>query len=610
MAEGSANLTTWKAKRIIGDGSASTAANALLQTGTGVGDIWILGCTARDTNYGLYYEYTGTDDNDQIKFIGDGITNTVINLKTGAGRFGNYLNVYKETTTALNDGVQFRVQIKDNSVYREGSTDGVVQTTNVITAYHTHAPNNGGMNIVMYSAGNLFFGTGEAPPNMYTLKYNAASNNVLTGENLFITSDSAIYLEAGANEDLDNNKTIADRVGLQIASSGNIIPMKAEVKNDNAQNLGASDARFANIYGVNFRGDLIGNADTATALKDRTNSTLSYLNYGAAGLTASDITWLCCWNDYEVRGISKAEMANAVDNAHKWVRVAGDTMTGNLSISCSTSIANHASTPSAIYFKPHQTDNDLTYSNAYIAVYDDGDTANSGTNMVIRSGGNIIIGGGECASSIYTNAIVGNTANANISVGANAATFSETGENLILSADGAIYFLTNCNTIANRNLSYLTTAGYLYTTRTYNAVWNDYAECRNVETEEPGYCVTETSNGCMIKTTKRLQAGCKITSDTYGVCMGQTSTAKTPIAVSGRVLVYPYRSSAEYKLGAAVCSAPNGTVDIMTRDEIMMYPERIVGTVSEIPTYDIWHGGGGDGDTVIPVNGRIWIYVK
>ena len=73
--------------------------------------------------------------------------------------------------------------------------------------------------------------------------------------------------------------------------------------------------------------------------------------------------------------------------------------------------------------------------------------------------------------------------------------------------------------------------------------------------------------------------------------MGETSEARTPIAVSGRVLVYPYRAREEYELGAAVCSAPGGTVDIMTRDEIMMYPERIVGTVSEIPNYEIWHGG-------------------
>ena len=101
-------------------------------------------------------------------------------------------------------------------------------------------------------------------------------------------------------------------------------------------------------------------------------------------------------------------------------------------------------------------------------------------------------------------------------------------------------------------------------------------------------------NGKMIKTQERLQAGCKITSETFGTCMGETETAKTPIAVAGRVLAYPYRSREEYKLGAAVCSGPDGTIDIMTRDEIMMYPERIVATVSEIPDYDVWYAGGDD----------------
>ena len=167
--------------------------------------------------------------------------------------------------------------------------------------------------------------------------------------------------------------------------------------------------------------------------------------------------------------------------------------------------------------------------------------------------------------------------------------------------DGIPRYVSNC---------YITGAGYLYATRVYNAVWNDYAECRQVATEEPGYCVTETSNGVMIKSYKRLQAGCKITSDTYGTCMGETANAKVPVAVAGRVLVHTYRNRSEYPLGAAVCSAPNGTVDVMTRDEIMMYPERIVGTVSEIPNYEVWHGGNQDGKNEIQVNDRIWIYVK
>lgn len=153
-------------------------------------------------------------------------------------------------------------------------------------------------------------------------------------------------------------------------------------------------------------------------------------------------------------------------------------------------------------------------------------------------------------------------------------------------------------------------SGYSTFIRAYNAVWNDYAEYRQVETEEPGYCVTETSCGKMIKTTKRLQSGCKITSDTFGTCMGETKIARTPIAVAGRVLAYPYRNREEYPLGAAVCSAPNGMVDIMTRDEIMMYPERIVGTVSEIPNYEIWHGGAKEHPEDIKVKGRIWIYVR
>jgi len=54
----------------------------------------------------------------------------------------------------------------------------------------------------------------------------------------------------------------------------------------------------------------------------------------------------------------------------------------------------------------------------------------------------------------------------------------------------------------------------------------------------------------------------------------------------------------------AVCSAPNGTIDIMTREEIQMYPDAIVGIVSEIPEYEEWGTGN------VKVNGRIWIKVR
>lgn len=149
----------------------------------------------------------------------------------------------------------------------------------------------------------------------------------------------------------------------------------------------------------------------------------------------------------------------------------------------------------------------------------------------------------------------------------------------------------------------------VFAPKVHGAVWNDYAECRKADTVEPGYCVTEQNNGCMTKTTERLMPGCKLISDTYGMIIGETETAKTPIAVTGRALAYPYRNINEYHLGDAVCSAPDGKIDIMTREEIMTYPERIIGTVSEIPTYKVWKAGQ-DGKLEIEVKGRIWIYVK
>jgi len=166
-----------------------------------------------------------------------------------------------------------------------------------------------------------------------------------------------------------------------------------------------------------------------------------------------------------------------------------------------------------------------------------------------------------------------------------------------MNSDGHFYFMA-MNGSDKRNI---------YANKVYNAVWNDYAEFRKGLTTEPGRVVKESKEG-MIITTKRLEAGCKVISDTYGQAMGETEECKTPIAVAGRVLVYPYRDKDEYTLGAAVCSAPNGTVDIMTREEIIMYPERIVGTVSEIPEYTEW--GQSKENPLVQVNGRIWIYVR
>lgn len=137
----------------------------------------------------------------------------------------------------------------------------------------------------------------------------------------------------------------------------------------------------------------------------------------------------------------------------------------------------------------------------------------------------------------------------------------------------------------------------------YGAVWNDYAEYRSSDTLQPGRTVIETGEGDLILATERLQPGANIISDTFGFAIGETDKCQTPIAVSGRVLAYPYEDREEYAAGDPVCSGPNGTVSKMTREEVREYPERIIGTVSEIPKYEVWGTGN------IQVNGRIWIKV-
>lgn len=139
----------------------------------------------------------------------------------------------------------------------------------------------------------------------------------------------------------------------------------------------------------------------------------------------------------------------------------------------------------------------------------------------------------------------------------------------------------------------------------YGAVWNDYAEYRQTKKHiQPGYCVIETGKGDLIKSSERLQPGANIVSDTFGFAIGETEQTKTPLAVSGRVLAYPYEDRDSYQAGDPVCSGPNGTISKMTREEVKEYPDRIIGTVSEIPNYEVWGTGN------VKVNNRIWIKVK
>lgn len=138
----------------------------------------------------------------------------------------------------------------------------------------------------------------------------------------------------------------------------------------------------------------------------------------------------------------------------------------------------------------------------------------------------------------------------------------------------------------------------------FGAVWNDFAEFRHSDEKEAGRVICENGDGSLSRSTKRLQPGAVVVSDTYGFAIGQTDYCQTPVAVAGRVLAYPYEDWWTFEPGEPVCAGPNGTISKMTRREARKYPERIIGTVSELPIYEHWGQGN------VKVNGRIWIHIK
>ena len=105
MAQTSFDMTTYYAKRIIGDNAAETAAQALLQIGSGVTkNTWILHKTGRASNYGIRYKYdydstraTPEGAEDKIEFIGKGSVTAWIKLDVGRAYFKDKVGIGTDT---------------------------------------------------------------------------------------------------------------------------------------------------------------------------------------------------------------------------------------------------------------------------------------------------------------------------------------------------------------------------------------------------------------------------------------------------------------------------------------------------------------------------------
>ena len=288
----------------------------------------------------------------------------------------------------------------------------------------------------------------------------------------------------------------------------------------------------------------------ASYLKDKTNGTATYLNYGSSGMSSA--SWYGAWDGYTLRAISPADLANHLAST----------------------------TLNSIYLK-------------YNGWWDSGNNSlnvNNASGMIFAYSNHGLPGSWGVVTTLeyqynaaYKHQIYGD------------------GWNNIMYFRTASYDRGGFNAWKR-----LWAQGDAVT----GAVWNDYAECRESDIQEPGYVLIEKGDDTLTKSTERMQPFAGVSSDTWGFSQGETERAKTHIAVAGRVLVYPYRPRDEYKPGDCVCAAPNGTVDIMTPNEVALHPDRIVGTVSCVPNYETWGGGELADRDPVQVNGRIWIKVR
>ena len=249
-------------------------------------------------------------------------------------------------------------------------------------------------------------------------------------------------------------------------------------------------------------------------------------------------------------------------------------------------------------------------------------TASSSTLGGVKIGTGIAISNGVISNSGVRSIATGST-NGTISVNTNGSSTEVAVKGLGSNAYTSTSYLplaggtvTGVTTFSNTTASSSTStgavkisgglgvAGNIYGAKVYGAVWNDYAEYRDQnEYIEPGYIAYCDDDGKLKKTTERLQKFEGVVSDTFGFAIGETDECKTPLAIAGRVLVYANPED-HFHSGDCVCAGPDGIAHYMTREEIIEYPDRIVGTVSEVPTYETWGSGN------IAVNNRIWIKVR
>lgn len=132
------------------------------------------------------------------------VQNTIASyVKKSGDTMTGILNIQSTSSIADNRAaaIRFTNIQTDNNVTSGGSSA-------YIATYDDHDNQSYGVNMVIQSAGNMIIGGGESPSNTYNTDLKNS-----TGENLYLTADSAIYFYPNAN-------TYANHKSLYIDGNG------------------------------------------------------------------------------------------------------------------------------------------------------------------------------------------------------------------------------------------------------------------------------------------------------------------------------------------------------------------------------------------------------
>lgn len=163
-----------------------------------------------------------------------------------------------------------------------------------------------------------------------------------------------------------------------------------------------------------------------------------------------------------------------------------------------------------------------------------------------------------------------------------------------VSIDGSGWLEAGNSPSGTTNLEY---NGYFWATRTYNAVYNDYADFwykSNVAFEKAGECYSFDSDGNLTNTRTRNDKNfAGIYTDTYGHGMGTGIPNRIPLSIAGFVLAY---TDKVYKSGTELTTNNKGT---LTKKRFW---EKTRAVFVKVEYEKVWKD--------IEVDGRCWVMVK